>query len=172
MNPRLDLIFSRRSIRAYERRPVPDDLVRDILDAAMAAPSAVCKDPWRFVIVRERETMRRLSDALPNGKMLAEAGVGIIVCGELAAAHDGQLSYLLQDTSAAIQNALLAASALGLGAVWLGVHPREDRIAHVRALLGLPAGVVPVCIVAVGWPAERKPPRTRYAEDKVHRERW
>lgn len=172
MNPRLEPIFSRRSVRAYEKKPVPDDLVRDILEAAMAAPSAVAKDPWRFVVVKDPDTLKRLSDALPNGKMLADAEVGIVVCGELAAAHDGQLSYLLQDTSAAIQNALLAASALGLGAVWLGVYPREDRMAHVRRLLELPEGIVPVAIVSVGWPAERKPPRTRYAEEKVHRERW
>lgn len=172
MNPRLSAIFSRRSIRAYDRRPVPEDLVRDVLEAAMAAPSAVCKDPWRFVVVRDRATLKGLSDGLPNGKMLAEADVGIVVCGEIAAAHDGQLSYLLQDASAAIQNALLAANALGLGAVWLGVHPREDRIAHVGGMLGLPQGIIPVSIIAVGWPAEAKPPRTRYSEGKVHRERW
>lgn len=172
MNERLRWIFARRSIRVYEDRPVPDDLVRDLLEAAMAAPSAVAKDPWRFVVVRTRETLRAIAAGLPNGKMLAHAAVGIAVCGDLTAAHDRQLSYLLQDSSAAIENLLLAASALGLGACWLGVHPREDRMALVRKALGLPADVVPVSVVAVGWPAEEKEPRTRYDESKVHRERW
>lgn len=172
MNEKLRWIFARRSIRAYEDRPLPDDLVRDLLEAAMAAPSAVAKDPWRFVVVRNRGTLRAIAAGLPNGKMLADAAVGIAVCGDLSAAHDRQLSYLLQDTSAAIGNLLLAASALGLGACWLGVHPREDRIALVRKSLGLPADVVPVSVVAVGWPAEKKEPRTRYDESKVHRERW
>ncbi|MGQ9589659.1 MAG: nitroreductase family protein [Planctomycetota bacterium] len=172
MNQKLRWIFARRSIRAYEDRPVPDDLVRDLLEAAMAAPSAVAKDPWRFVVVRNRDTLRAIAAGLPNGKMLADAAVGIAVCGDLSAAHDRQLSYLLQDTSAAIENLLLAASALGLGACWLGVHPREDRIALVRKSLGLPADAVPVSVVAVGWPAEKKEPRTRYDESKVHRERW
>jgi len=172
MNRKLVPIFSRRSIRAYEAKAVEDSLVKDLLEAGMAAPSAVCKDPWRFVVVKTRDMLTRISEGLPNGKMLASAGVGIVVCGDIREAHDRQLSYLLQDTSAAIQNILLAASALGLGACWLGVHPREDRIAHVRKLLGLPEEIIPVSVVSVGWPSEKKEPRTRYAEAKVHHERW
>ena len=172
MNEKLELIFSRRSIRAYEDRPVSEELVRDLLEAGMAAPSAVCKDPWRFIIVRDREMLGRISDGLPNGKMLASAGVGIVVGGDLREAHDRQLSYLLQDCSAAIENILLAAHALGLGACWLGVHPREDRIHHVRSLLGMPEDIVPVSIISLGWPGEHKEPRTRYLESRVHKERW
>ena len=99
----------------------------------MAAPSAVAKDPWEFIVVRHRDMLNRLVSGLPNGQMLADAALGIVVCGNLQRAHDCQLSYLLQDCSAAIENMLLAAQALGLGACWLGVHPRDDRIAHVRA---------------------------------------
>jgi nitroreductase len=172
MNPKLETLFSRRSIRAYEQEPVPDELLRDLLEAAMAAPSAVGKDPWRFVVVRERGMLQRISDGLPNGKMLATAGAGIVVCGDLRDAHDHQLSFLLQDTSAATENILLAASALGLGACWLGVHPREERMEHVRKLLGLPREIVPVSVISVGWPAERKEARTRYADSKVHHETW
>lgn len=172
MNDKLSWLYARRSIREYEDRPVSEELVRDLLEAAMAAPSAVAKDPWRLIVVRERGTLAELASGLPNGKMLASAGVGIVVCGELAAAHDAQLSYLLQDCSAAIQNVLLAASALGLGACWLGVHPREERVAHVRSSLGVPEGVIPISILSVGWPAESKPPRTRYDAAKVHTGRW
>ena len=172
MNPKLHFIFSRRSVRQYEPRPVPPDVIRDLLDAAMAAPSACCKDPWHFVVVREPGTLATIAAKLPNGKLLAKAAVGLVVCGDLDKANSGQLSYLLQDCSAAIQTVLLAASALGLGACWLGVHPREDRVQYLRGLLNLPANVVPVPIIAVGWPAETPEPRTRYQAAAGHEEKW
>jgi len=172
MNPKLEFLYSRRSIREYRQGEVADHLLRDLLEAAMAAPSAVAKDPWEFIVVRRRETLRKIADGLPNGKMLADAAAGIVVCGDLNRAHDRQLSYLLQDCSAAIENLLLAASVLGLGACWLGVHPREDRVLHLRRLLRIPDAVIPVAVVAVGWPAEAPKPRTRYRADAVHDETW
>ena len=172
MNPTLHPLFSRRSIRAYTAEPVGDDLVRDLLQAAMAAPSAVAKDPWAFVVIRDRPMLARIAGGLPNGQMLTEAAVGIVVCGDLDRAHDRQLSYLLQDCSAAIENLLLAANMLGLGACWLGVHPREDRVALVRSLLRIPDAVIPVSVIALGWPAESPQPRTRYRDQAVHFERW
>jgi nitroreductase len=172
MNSALDFIFSRRSVRVYRRAEVDEDHVRDLLEAAMAAPSAAAKDPWEFIVVRDRTMLNRLSGGLPNGQMLADAALGIGVCGSLPRAHDRQLSYMLQDCSAAIENLLLAAHALGLGACWLGVHPREDRVAHVRSLLAVPDEVIPVAIVALGWPADSPAPRTRYRAEAVHRETW
>jgi nitroreductase len=172
MNPKLDFVFARRSVRVYQAKDVGDDLVRDILEAAMAAPSAVAKDPWEFVVVRDRQMRAEIAGALPNGKMLAGAAVGIIVCGDLRRAHDGQLSYLLQDCSAAIENLLLAVSSLGLGACWLGVHPREERVQHIRGLLKIPEHVIPVAASAIGWPAEAPKPRTRYRDSAVHRATW
>jgi nitroreductase len=146
--------------------------VTDLLTAAMAAPSACGKDPWRFVVVRDRPMLAAIAAALPNGKMLAEAPVGIAVCGDLRAAHGGELSYLLQDCSAAIENLLLAVQVLGLGACWLGVHPRQPRIDALSKLLRLPEGVLPVSCIAIGWPAEEKPARTRFEPSHVHRETW
>jgi len=105
VNPELDLIFSRRSIRQYEDRDVPEELVRQVLEAAMAAPSACCTDPWRFVVVRDEARRRSIADCLPYGKMLSDAPVGLVICGDLREAHGGELSYLLQDCSAAIENA-------------------------------------------------------------------
>ena len=172
MNEKLGAIFGRRSIRAYEDRAVPESLVTDVLEAAMAAPSAAAKDPWHFVTVRDRKALERLAPALSGGDMLLQGGLAIAVCGDLEAAHDRQLSFLLQDASAAIENLLLAAHLLGLGACWLGVHPREERIATLRALLGLPARIVPVSVIALGWPRERKDPRTRFQPGRVHREKW
>jgi nitroreductase len=172
MNPKLSYLFSRRSVRLYRQQDVPDDLVRDLLEAAMAAPSAVAKDPWAFVVVRNRNMLSKIAEGLPNGTMLRDAALGIVVCGDLQRAHDRQISYLLQDCSAAIENLLLATSALGLGACWLGVHPREERVKHIRSLLNIPDSVIPVSAIAIGWPAESPEPRTRYREEAVHHETW
>jgi nitroreductase len=176
MNPSrpdaLNFIFSRRSIRVYAPGDVPDADVQLMLEAAMAAPSAVAKDPWRFVIVRSQQQRDLLIKELPNGAMLADAALGIVVCGDLEQAHDRQLSYLLQDCSAAIENLLLAVHALGYGACWLGVHPRENRVRHVSKVLGLPPAVIPVAIIAIGRPAEQKEARTRFNPAFMHTETW
>lgn len=172
MNPKLKPIFARRSVRSYTRQEVGEDLVRDLLEAAMAAPSAVARNPWRFVVIRDRSVLASIAEDLTNGKMLPSAAIGIAVCGEQAAAHRGQISYLLQDCGAAIENILITASILDLGACWLGVHPREDRIQHVTRVLGLPEGILPIAIIAVGWPAEKPPARTRYNEVFIHHDRW
>jgi len=172
MNPELKSIFARRSIRRYTDKPLPDAIVNDLLEAAMAAPSACAKDPWHFIIVRDTTVLNRIADGLPNGRMLREAQVGVVVCGDLARAHGGLLSYMLQDCSAAIENILLAADMLGVGACWLGVHPREERIKHLADLFRLPKSVLPVSVVSLGWPADNAEARTRYRADAVHAETW
>jgi nitroreductase len=168
----LGFIFGRRSIRQYSPAAVSEAFVQKLLEAAMAAPSAAAKDPWRFVVIRNREKLSALAAALPNGQMLAGAALGIAVCGELKAAHDQQLSYLLQDCSAAIENLLLCAHVLGLGACWLGVHPREERVNALKQILSLPPSVIPVSCVAIGYPAEAKEPRTRFNREYIHSESW
>ena len=176
MNPSqaeaLKLIFGRRSVRVFRDAPVEPALVETLLQAAMAAPSAVAKDPWRFVVIRSRERLAAMARALPNGEMQATAALSIVVCGDLRIAHDQQVSYLLQDCAAAIENLLLAAHGLGLGACWLGIHPREARMQQVATLLALPSAVIPVAAIALGWPGETKEPRTRYHANYVHAERW
>lgn len=168
MNKKLAPIFARRSVRAYTEQPIDEAVIRDLLEAAMAAPSAVAKDPWEFYVVRDQSTRDTIADALPNGQMLRKAPVGIVVVGDLDRAHSNALSYMLQDCSAAIDNLLLAASMLGLGACWLGVHPREDRIDHLTRLFSLPDHQIPVAAIALGYPDETPPPRTRYREAAVH----
>lgn len=163
----IQTIFSRRSIRKYTSEPVSEDDIKTLLEAAMAAPSANNSQPWRFVVVTRREILDALAEAHPYGKMLAQATLCVAVCGDPAAS-----AYWEQDCSAATENLLLAATALGLGAVWLGVHPREDRVAAVRRVLGIPANIAPLCLLSIGHPAEHKEPRTQYDEAKVHRERW
>jgi nitroreductase len=172
MNEKLRAIFARRSVREFTDRPVPEPTARDLLDAAMAAPSACAKDPWEFVVVRRRETLNAMAEVLPNGQMLRAAPMALLVCGDVERAHDRQESYLLQDCSAAIQNVLLAASALGLGACWLGVHPRHERMDGMRKLFKLPDRVTPVSAIAIGWPAATPAARTRYHQGRVHQEAW
>jgi len=172
MNSKLDFLFGRRSVRKYGAGEIPDDVVRDLLEAGMAAPSAAGKDPWRFVAVRDRATLARIAEGLPNGTFLREASLGIIVCGDPRAAHTEQESYMLQDCSASIENILLAVHALGLGACWLGVHPRPERMGHLRQVLGIPEEILPVAALAIGRPAALPEPRTRYEESSVHHERW
>ena len=171
-NDKFQFILGRRSIRVYAPGEVSEAAVTQLLQAAMAAPSAVAKDPWRFVVIREKKTLATIAAALPNGGMLATAPLGIVVCGDLDAAHDRKLSYLLQDCSAAIENLLLCVHGLGLGACWLGVHPREDRVRKLKEILQLPTSVIPVAGIAIGHPGEEKEPRTRFNREYLHWEKW
>jgi nitroreductase len=169
---KLSFIFERRSIRVYGPGEVSEEHVRTLLAAAMTAPSAGGKYPWRFVVVRNRQTLSRMACVLPHGQMLAGAALGIAVCGDVELAHDRQLSYLLQDCSAAIENLLLAAHILGLGACWLGVHPRQERIKGIREILSLPDTVIPVARISVGQTGESQEPHAEYNSQCVHFEKW
>jgi nitroreductase len=172
MNPQLRPLFARRSIRKYTDQPVTEEVVRDLLEAAMAAPSAVAKDPWHFVVVRNPATLKAIAGGLTNGRHLAQAAVGIAVCGEISRAHDTDPAYLVQDCSAATENLLLAASLLGLGACWCGIYPLADRIELLRRTLKIPAGIIPVALISIGWPAQRADARSRFRASAVHDERW
>jgi nitroreductase len=165
-------ILARRSVRKFTNAPVTEAQIQGMLDAAMAAPSAMHCDPWHFIVVQSQEMRDKLADALPYGQMLRHAPLGIIVCGDMQTAHRQSYAYMMHDTSAAIQNLLLAAHAQGLGAVWLGIQPNEDRITAVTETFGLPDGIVPVSAIAIGVPAESPEPRTRFDAQKVHQERW
>jgi nitroreductase len=172
MNEKLNFIFSRRSVRKYENREVDDAMIQDLLEAGMAAPSAVARDPWHFIVLKDRETIDKLAGVLTHGQMLRQATAAFVVCGDITQAHDGLESYMLQDLSAAVENILLAANALGLGTCWLGVHPRPERMEGIKNLFALPDHIIPMCAVALGWPKDPPPARTRFNPDKVHREKW
>lgn len=169
---KLDLIFGRRSVRVYSPGEIHDATVTRLLEAAMAAPSAMTKDPWRFIVVRNQGALEDLATSLPGGKMLATAALSIIVAGDLESAFESNIGYLLQDCSAATENLLLAAHALGLGACWVGVYPSTDSMACLRKRFALPPQVVPVAVIALGLPGEQLPARTRYQDSNVHREKW
>ena len=166
----MEAILSRRSIRKYTTQPVPDEVIKELLEAAMSAPSAGNQQPWQFVVIRERSILDEIPKYHPYSAMLKEASVAILVCGDLKSEkHKG---YWVQDYSAATQNLLIAAQAKGLGAVWLGVYPREDRVDGIRKLLGLPEHIIPLSLIPVGFKGEEKPPANRYDASKVHHNRW
>jgi nitroreductase len=166
----MEAIHTRRSIRKFGRDPVGDDTLRALLAAAMAAPSAGNQQAWQFVAITDRAVLDAIPKVHPYAGMLKTAPLAILICGDLR--EESHAGYWVQDCAAATQNLLLAAHALGLGAVWLGVHPRPDREKGLRELLGLPAEVMPLSLVAIGKPAEKKGHEDRYREDRVHRDRW
>ena len=172
MNPSLDFIYRRRSVRKYENREIPAEMFNDLFEAAMSAPSAVAKDPWHFLLIRDRKALDNIVKILPNGQMLRQAPAAVVVCGDINKAHANEISYMLQDLSAAVENLLLAATALGLGSCWLGMHPRPDRIDGIRSLFSLPENIIPMCGIALGWPAENPEPRARFKPERVHLGKW
>ena len=164
-------LLGRRSIRRYTDEAVSDEDMQTILKAAMAAPTANNSQSWRFIVVRDEAVRLELSKTSEWTSMLAGAPVVMLVCGEPAAEKVPD-TYWVQDGSAAIENILIAVHALGLGAVWCGVHPRQDRKDHVRATLGTPQGIEPLGLIGIGHPVEVKTPSERFDPDKVHYERW
>jgi nitroreductase len=159
----LDLIKKRRSIREYTGQTVSDSDVKTMLEAAMAAPSANNSQPWEFVVVRSQELRQQLAKMKTWSYMCAGASVVFAVCGD-----EKRSRHWIEDTSAATENLLLAAASLDLGAVWIAVYPQPEYEEHVRNLLGIPDALHVLCLVAVGHPAESKPPRTQYDESRVH----
>lgn len=160
-------ILSRRSIRKYTDEPVSrEDIVR-LLQAAMAAPSATNRKPWEFIVVTEPKVLDGLRKALPFGRY--NAPLAIVVCGNMRRALPWPArDFWIQDCSAAIENILLAAAGLGLGAVWIGVHPISLFVKAVSRTLSLPRSIVPLGVVYAGYPAETKAPRTQYDEKRIH----
>jgi nitroreductase len=163
-----EAILSRRSIRKYTSKAVSEMNIKKMLEAAMAAPSASNLKPWHFVVVTKRQLLDELAQAHPYGKMLSEASLCIAVCGDTSVSE----SFWVQDCSASTENLLLAASSLGLGAVWLGVYPRQDRVNSIRKVLRLPETIVPLNLIPIGHPAEKKEPRTQYDQQRVHNQQW
>lgn len=168
----IDDLFARRSIRAFTAEPVTPAQLETLLKAAMAAPSAANRRPWHFVAVTDAGVRARLAEAHPHAQMVLQAPLAIVPCGEPALSIPGHEEYWVEDLAAATENLLLAATGLGLGAVWCGVHPVPERVRALRDVLDLPGHVVPFALVPVGHPAERKEPRTQYDASRVHRERW
>lgn len=172
-NEAIDNIMTRTSIRAYTDQEVTDETVETLLRAAMAAPSAGNKQPWRFVVVRDREELVRFADAYRTMDHVRSAALAIVVCGDMEDTFPGDgLDYWVEDTSAATENLLLAAHSLGLGAVWCGIYPLPERVNFLKDELQLPENIVPLGVVSLGYPAEAPAPKDKWNPDYVYNERW
>jgi nitroreductase len=165
----IEAIMSRRSIRKYSDKKIPEEIITKLLKAAMNAPSAHNRQPWHFIVVDDRETLNKVPEYHQYSKMLENASHAIVVLGD----NEVQTSdFWIHDCSAATENILIAANALGLGAVWLGVHPHETLIEGTKKLFNIPAHVTPLGIISLGYPEETRPPRENYNPERVHRNKW
>ncbi len=166
----MENMLTRRSVRNYAHQPVEQEKVEQLLRAAMQAPSAGNGQPWHFVVLTDRNLLIEVPKFHPYSKMLPSAALAILVCGDEKVekyAHRWPL-----DCGAATQNILLAAHGLGLGAVWLGIHPNNDRAQGFRNLLKLPDHIHPFSLVSIGYPAERPPAEDRYKPERIHYNQW
>jgi nitroreductase len=166
----MDAIFSRRSIRKYSDRQVPEELIRKVLAAGMNAPSAGNEQPWQFIVIKDKNMLKQAAECSPYARAAAEAPAAILVCGDLS--QEKYPGYWVQDCSAAVENMLIEIHSLGLGSVWLGVHPMPEREEYLRRLFSLPGKIIPFALLPVGYPAQQLPAVDRFNPDRVHYEKW
>jgi len=166
----LDTILSRRSVRKYTDKEVPEELPEELIRYGMFAPSACNKQPWHFIIIRDKNILSQIAEFHPNGKMLKNAPCAILVCGDEEKAHDK--GYWPVDCSAATQNILLAAHAKGLGACWVGIYPREERIANMKKIVNLLSHIHAFALISLGYPAEIPAEPKRFDVSRIHRNTW
>lgn len=166
----IEAILARRSIRRFTEEPLDDETVELLLRAAMSAPSAHNQQPWEFIVIDDRQTLDSIPSFHPYSKMLLQAPAAILVCGrtrDLTAQV-----FWPQDCAAATQNILIAATALGIGSVWLGVFPHDLLIEKTRERFNIPEEITPFSFVALGHPAEEKKPSDRFEPNRIHHNRW
>lgn len=166
----LESIHSRRSIRRFTEQTITDEQLHTLLDAAMTAPSAGNAQPWEFIIVRSQEGREGIARRHPYAAMALKSQVCVAICGNTA--NEKYPGFWPQDCAAAIQNLLLAARDLGIGSVWTGVYPLEDRIKNFKEFFNLPEHVIPLGIVVLGYPDQPFTEHHRFDASKVHQETW
>ena len=166
----MDAILTRRSVRKYKKENLSENVVKELLEAGMSAPSAGNEQPWHFIIIDKPIILSKIQTFHNHAKMLKDASIAILVCCDLDLdAHNGMW---IQDCSAATQNILIAIRAKGLGGVWLGIYPREERINGMYNLLNLPNNIIPFSLISIGFPAENQTKINRYNPSRIHKNRW
>jgi nitroreductase len=165
-------ILTRRSIRDYTPQPVPEEMIRLLLEAGMSAPSAMDERSTEFIVINDRNILDEIQKFNPKRLQLKKATVAILVCGNQAKEKSKGLGFWVLDGAVASENILIAANALGLGAVWTSIYPFQDRVPKVQKMLNLPEQVIPLNIIPIGYPAEKKMRENRYDASRVHTNRW
>ena len=172
-NKVIENILTRVSVREFTGEKISEAQIDTLLRAAMAAPSAINKQPWAFIVVTDEAVITQLGEALPYSRCNNRPAVAIIPCGDLTKAIPGELAdFWINDVSAATENLLLAAHAMGLGAVWTGLHPDMTRVQLVQNMLGLPEHIIPLCVVPVGVPAEQPNVKDKFKPENIHYNQW
>jgi nitroreductase len=166
----IDVILTRRSVRRFLPDAVPEDQVKLLLRAAMQAPSAVNQQPWQFIVITDLSLLHEVAKFHTSVQVLHEAPLGILICGDKRL--EKRQNCWVQDCAAATENMLLAAHALGLGACWLGIYHLTERVEGIRRVFMLPPEIMPLTLVALGFPGETPPPEDRYIEERVHTNTW
>jgi nitroreductase len=166
----LEAIITRRSIRKYSDRTVDKAVINELIKYGMYAPSACNKQPWCFLVIDDRKVLNDITAFHPYAQMLKKAVCAILVCGDEVKAHDK--SYWPVDCSAATQNILLAAHAKGIGACWIGIYPRQERIAAMKKLVNLPEHIHAFSLISLGYPAETPVASDRFDESRIHWNSW
>jgi nitroreductase len=166
----MDIIYKRRSIRKYKNQKVSKETIENIIKAGMNAPSAGNEQPWQFIVINERKLLDEIMKVHPYSKMLAQVDNAILVCGDLTLEkHEG---FWMQDCSAATENMLLETETLGLGSVWLGIYPREDRTTGIQKLFNLPDTIIPFSLLPIGYKDEDKALKNEFHIERIHYNKW
>ena len=161
-------ILNRKSVRQFSDKPVEKDKIMTILRAGMSAPSARNRQPWKFVVVDDKDLLRAMGNELPHAKMLLNSPLGIVVCGDIRNKYDRTANtFWMQDCCAAVENILIATEALGLGAVWTACYPKEDRVEIPQRILNLPQDIVPLCVIPMGYPKTDSSPIEKWNEENI-----
>ncbi len=163
-------LYERRSIRKYTNKIIDKEIIENVIRAGMYAPSAVNKQPWHFVVFKDKDTIRKIKEVHPSSGMLDQASTGILICFDTNLQHDEGFGPI--DCSAATQNMLLAAHGYGLGACWIGIYPRPERVKVLGNVFNLPEHVVPFAVISLGYPNEKKEKPERFKPERIHYESW
>jgi len=173
LNPTLRTIFNRKSVREYKDGAVTEEQLIMLARAGMAAPTAVDRRPWDFILITDTAVLAKLAEALPYAKMATRAAAAIVVTGDLERQFGGKDSVLWSlDCSAASENILLAAESMGLGAVWTAVYPDQERIQAVKKALGIPENVIPLNFIPIGIPSGNDKPKDKFDPQRIHKNNW
>ena len=178
-NESITNILTRVTVRKFLDKAVSDEDLQVLLQAAMSAPSSMNLQPWHFIVVRDEALKQQMKEHLPYAKMINNGCIGVVVCGDVSLYEhinkvdkEDNTLYWVQDCSAASENLLLAAHAMGLGAVWTGIYPLESRVNKLRNLLSIPSDIIPLNLILVGHPAALPLPKDKWNERKIHYDKF
>ena len=163
-------IITRRSIRKYKNKPIEKKLIIKLIEIGMTAPSAGNEQPWHYIVINDNEILNKITKFHPHSKMLEQAYCAILVCFDKYLEKYKDMA--VQDCSASTQNIMIAANSFGIGSVWLGVFPREERIIGIKKLFKLPENIIPFSIISLGYPAEKKEIKDRNKIERIHYNKW